>query len=79
MQPDPKFRPVRPTAARAAETATAAALRIVEGEGRISIRVSADALHAIKLAAVTRRTTVKRLVLDAIRASGVDVPRDADE
>ena len=57
---------------------SAAAARIVEGEGRISVRVGADTLHAIKLAALMRRTTVKRLVLDAIRASGIELPAEPD-
>ncbi len=50
-----------------------------EGKARISIRVSADALHSIKLAALNKRVTVKRLVLEALRADGVEILRETDE
>jgi hypothetical protein len=69
---DSTFRPKRPTEAKQ-EAKAAAAKLAAAAEGRLSVRFSADSLHAIKLAAVTRRLTVKKFVAKALAAAGAEI------
>lgn len=62
------IRPVRPSAVRAA-----AAKFTQDKPRRLSIRVSRETLRSLRRKAVLSDKTVKRFVLDAIAAQGVEI------
>jgi len=72
MAKAPAFRPTRPTEAKAEAAATAAKFTAA-APVRLSIRVDSSTLRSIRRAAVLADKTIKRFVMDALRAQGVEV------
>jgi uncharacterized protein (DUF1778 family) len=67
------LRPVRPSARKDAAAVEAAKFSAPAGESRLSIRVSRETLRSIRKTAVLSDKKIKRFVLDALIAQGVEV------
>jgi hypothetical protein len=67
------LRPTRPSAAKVNAVAEAAKFAAPAVESRLSIRVSRETLRSIRKKAVLSDRKIKRFVLDALIAQGVDV------
>jgi len=66
-------RPIRPTRPSAVKPIAAQASKFVDEQVRLSIRVSRSTLRSIRRTSALADKTIKRFVLDAVRAQGVEV------
>jgi uncharacterized protein (DUF1778 family) len=71
---------MRPTRPSAAKPLTPQAAKFTDPQVRLSIRVDKSTLRSIRRSAVLSDKTIKRFVLDALRAQGVEIAeQDAND